>query len=162
MKKTPMHEHGSCICYFLIKYLFLVAAPPRIWRSALFWSRTCLVALYNEGFIFSSRSVMSLCMVDLLIPNFWAVARIVELLSTKYSAARSQRCLLSCLYIIPHLKYCLLPIYARIVGDIQTKNAPRKTVRFWLIEKFAHHIRIGISGRALLSYIHATFRLGQE
>ena len=58
-------------------YLCLVAMPPLICLSRLFSSRICLTCLNNTGDAFLSRSVRSLCTVDLLTPKTAAVARTV-------------------------------------------------------------------------------------
>ena len=78
-----------CIPYFL--YFLFVASPPRMWRSALFWSSTSFTFAYRLGFIFLSLSATSLCTVDLLIQNFLAVALTVALFSTIYSASINAR-----------------------------------------------------------------------
>ena len=70
-------------------YLILVAIPPLMWRSALFFSSTSLTWLYRGLLNCCRRSDKSLCTVDFEIPNFFAAARTVALLSMMYTA-RSQ------------------------------------------------------------------------
>jgi len=76
IKTSPLREIGHCIRW---RYFSFVAIPPRIWRSALLTSSTRRTDFANSGSIFSTRSVMSLCTVDLLMPNFFAVSRTVAL-----------------------------------------------------------------------------------
>lgn len=65
--------------------------PPLKWRSFLFSSKTSDALLNSAGFIARSRSRMSLCTVDLEIPNFLAAALTVALFSIMYSASVSVR-----------------------------------------------------------------------
>lgn len=82
------HTFGRC------RYFSFVAIPPRIWRSDLFISSTCLTRSASALSIYCILCV-SLCTVDLLIPNCFAACRTVAWCSTIYSAisiARSSIC----------------------------------------------------------------------
>ena len=88
-----------CSC----RYFSFVASPPRIWRSALFRSSSSRTWRYSAGLTFTSRSVMSLCTVDLEMPNWAAAARTVDLFSMIYTARSQARCsIFVCTYTTPH------------------------------------------------------------
>lgn len=66
-------------------YFSLVAIPPRMCRSALFFCNTVFTLCARFGEIIDSRFVTSICTVDLLMPNTAAVCLTVELFLTIYS-----------------------------------------------------------------------------
>lgn len=66
-------------------YFSLVAIPPRMCRSALFFCNTVFTLCARFGEIIDSRFVTSMCTVDLLMPNTAAVCLTVELFLTIYS-----------------------------------------------------------------------------
>ncbi len=72
-------------------YRLFVASPPRICRSALFFSKISRASRYNPRFTLLSRSVISLCTVDLDIPNFFAALLTVAPYKTMYLANISHR-----------------------------------------------------------------------
>ena len=67
---------------FLCKYISLVARPPLMWRSALLLSNTSFTSAASPGLISWSRSVISLCTVDLETLNLAAVLLTVAPVST--------------------------------------------------------------------------------
>ena len=69
--------------------------PPRICLSSLFFINTSCACVYSGRLRWYNLSVISLCTVDLLTPNFAAVCRTVAPVSTRYCAswmARSSGC----------------------------------------------------------------------
>ena len=72
-------------------YRCLVASPPRMWRSALFFSKISRASRYNPRFTLLSRSVISLCTVDFDIPKFFAAVLTVAPYKTMYLAKISHR-----------------------------------------------------------------------
>lgn len=74
-----------------VPYLFLVASPPRICLSALFFSSTSRASRYSPLFTLLSLSVISLCTVDLDIPKFLAVTLTVAPCKTINLAKISHR-----------------------------------------------------------------------
>ena len=66
-------------------YFSVVAIPPRMCRSALFFCNTVFTLCARLGEIIDSRFVTSICTVDLLMPNTAAVCLTVELFLTIYS-----------------------------------------------------------------------------
>ena len=91
MKGLKKDRFSKCRTYLFYPvfflYFFFVASPPRICLSALFSLSIVLACCASWGFIFRSRSVTSLCTVDLDIPNFFAVSLTVALLFMMYSAS---------------------------------------------------------------------------
>ena len=71
-------------CYSPL-YFLLVAIPPRIWRSFLFFWSTTFTCFQSTGSLLLRRSVTSLCTVDLLILNCLAAALTVASFSIIYS-----------------------------------------------------------------------------
>lgn len=61
--------------------------PPRMWRSSLLFSKTSFTCACNAEFKYRSRSVTSLCTVDLDTPNAFAVCRTVACRSKIYCAS---------------------------------------------------------------------------
>ena len=80
------------------RYLRRVASPPRRWRSARFLLRTRRTARHAARSTPLSRSVTSLCTVDLLTPKCAAQARTVQPVSRMYRAQASA----PPLHIFPH------------------------------------------------------------
>lgn len=88
-----LYDKSRCIlasAFYVFKllyplYFFRVARPPRIWRSLLFFSSTFFTSPYSCGSSRISRSVTSLCTVDLLILKTFAAARTVAPVSAMYS-----------------------------------------------------------------------------
>ena len=73
---------------FSFSYFRFVASPPRIWRSFLFFSVIAFTSAYSPACKCGSLTVISLCTVDLEIPNAFAVLRTVAECATIYSPSR--------------------------------------------------------------------------
>ena len=79
------YDFGGVCCLYIPLYFFLVANPPRMWRSFLLRSSTTLTLFHSSGSLTLSRSVTSLCTVDLLILKILAAALTVAPVSRIYS-----------------------------------------------------------------------------
>ena len=96
--------------------------PPRICRSFLFVRNTSCALSYNAVLSFFSRVVISLCTVDLEMPNCSAACRTVAPFSIRYLASWIVRSSGKPFTVVPPalLTLLLLSIYASI-GGIRTR-----------------------------------------
>ena len=99
-------------------YFRRVACPPRIWRSALFCCKMACTCRESGRLYWGSRSVRSLCTVDLLIPNCFAAARTVVRFSMMYTARSQARCSMSC-FIDTTLHIRVVHIYGTSPANIR-------------------------------------------
>lgn len=77
--------------FLCLSYLRLVASPPRMWRSCLFFSMISRTCSYSPAWSAGRRTDISLCTVDFDIPKAAAVLRTVASCSMIYVPSRTAR-----------------------------------------------------------------------